>query len=369
MLKILHLYKTYYPDSYGGIEQVIFQLSEGAFASGISSTVLALSPNGSSDSKPFYRHHVAYSAISWQFASTPFSYKAIGHFKALAAGADIIHYHFPFPFMDIMHFVAGIKKPTVVTYHSDIVKQKAMLQLYRPLMNRFLTSVDRIVASSPNYVDSSPVLQRFLPKISVIPFGLDPASYPPARDELLEAWRSRIGGPFFLFIGAFRYYKGLQTLLVAAKISGYPVVLVGVGPMEGELKQQAAQLGLRNIHFLGALPDKDKIALLTLCYGIVFPSHLRSEAFGITLLEGAMFAKPMITCEIGTGTTFVNIHHETGLAVRPTDPEELADAMRQLWHNPVLARRYGDNARERFDAMFTSAKMVESYISLYRSLL
>lgn len=368
MLKVLHFYKTYYPDSYGGIEQVIFQLCEGAPAYGIDSTVLALSPRGHCESKPLGQHHTAYSAVNFEFASTPFSFGAIARFRQLAAEADVVHFHFPYPFMDMVHFLAANNKPTVVTYHSDIVKQKFILRMYTPLMRHFLGDVDRIVASSPNYVATSPILQRYLAKVSVIPFGLDRASYPPADKAREAQWRNRFGERFFLFIGAFRYYKGLHTLIEAARSAPYPIVLIGVGPMEAELKKRSAELGLNNIHFLGALPDVDKAALLESCYSVVFPSHLRSEAFGITLLEGAMYGKPLISCEIGTGTTYVNIHRQTGLVVPPASPAELADAMRQLWQNPAQARRYGEQALERFNALFTSTRMVSSYADIYREL-
>ncbi len=96
-----------------------------------------------------------------------------------------------------------------------------------------------------------------------------------------------------------------------------PVVLVGIGALEKELKKQVQRLNLRNTHFLGTLPDQDKCALLELCLGVVFPSHLRSEAFGITLVEGAMYGKPLISSEIGTGTTYINIDNETGLVAPP----------------------------------------------------
>jgi glycosyltransferase involved in cell wall biosynthesis len=146
-------------------------------------------------------------------------------------------------------------------------------------------------------------------------------------------------------------------------------VVVGAGPIEAEIKQQAHQLGLRNIHFLGHLPDEDKVALLTLCYGVLFPSHLRSEAFGISLLEGAMYGKPMISSEIGTGTTYINIGNETGLVVPPGDPAALRQAMRYLWENPDRAAEMGRMAEVRYWNYFTAEKMVRSYVDLYSELM
>jgi rhamnosyl/mannosyltransferase len=108
------------------------------------------------------------------------------------------------------------------------------------------------------------------------------------------------------------------------------------------------------------------VALLKLCYAVAFPSHLRSEAFGISLLEGAMFGKPMISSEIGTGTTYINIHQQTGLVVPPSDHEALREAMRTLWDNPVLAQEMGRRAEARYWQQFTAEQMADSYASLYQ---
>jgi rhamnosyl/mannosyltransferase len=190
----------------------------------------------------------------------------------------------------------------------------------------------------------------------------------PSADKL-AFWCEKFGTKFFLFVGVLRYYKGLHILLEAAKGTSYPIVIVGAGPIEIELKKQSEETGLSNIHFLGFLSDEDKVALLTLCYAVVFPSHLRSEAFGISLLEGAMYGKPLISSEIGTGTSFINISNETGIVVPPSDPLALKQAMHTLWQNPELAAEMGRKSEQRYWELFTADKMVDSYVDLYRELI
>jgi glycosyltransferase involved in cell wall biosynthesis len=243
-----------------------------------------------------------------------------------------------------------------------------LLKFYRPLKRKFLASMDRIVATSPNYLATSDVLGKFANKVVVIPIGLDKATYPALMPDRLQYWRDKVGCKFFLFVGVIRYYKGLHILLEAAKGTNCHIVIVGAGPIEQELKIKATELGFHNIHFLGFLPDEDKVALLELCYGMVFPSHLRSEAFGISLLEGAMYGKPMISCEIGTGTTFINIADETGLVVPPSDPLALRQAMRYLWEHPEEAAEMGRRAEDRYWKYFTGNQMVMSYVDLYKNL-
>lgn len=368
-MRILHFYKTYYPDSIGGTEQFINQLARSTAECGVETDVLSLSPLPNTPTLELHGHHVHRVKRTFEIASTGFSLKALSRFTQLAHQADLIHYHYPWPFMDLIHFAARVKRPTLVTYHADIIKQKALLKFYRPLQHQFLSDVDKIVATSPNYIDTSPVLTHYRDKTVAIPIGLNKASYPTLTKDLLEKWRTQLGPRFFLFVGMLRYYKGLPILLDALKETDYPMVIVGAGPLEIELKEQAQRLGLKHIHFLGALPEEDKVALLTLCYAIVFPSHLRSEAFGISLVEGAMYGKALITTELGTGTSFININDETGLVVEPNNPAALTNAMRTLWDNPTLTQTMGIQAEKRYNSLFTARQMAERYVELYENLI
>lgn len=368
MMRVLHFYKTYLPDTIGGIEQVIYQIARGTAKHGITTDVLSLSPNLVDRTVRIDGHLSHRARRSFQVASTAFSVSAFLRFYQLAQKADLIHYHFPWPFMDVVHFATRVRKPTVLTYHSDVIRQKRLLRLYRPLKHAFLGQMGRIVATSPNYLATSNVLGKFSDKVSVIPIGIDKSTYPHPAPERTQFWRDRMAPKFFLFVGVIRYYKGLHILMEAAQGTDYPIVIVGAGPIESELKAQAAQLNLQNIHFLGHLSDEDKVALLTLCYGVVFPSHLRSEAFGISLLEGAMYGKPMISSEIGTGTTFINIGDETGLVVPPGDPLALRQAMKYLWEHPNEAAQMGKRAEERYWTHFTADEMSKAYVRMYREL-
>ncbi|MGF9693307.1 glycosyltransferase [Rhizobium sp. 0TCS1.26] len=367
-MKVLHFFKTYWPDTFGGVERTIHAISRGTERHGIRSEVLSLSADPAKNSVALDGHMAHKAKLDLDIASTGLSREVFGHFRRLARDADIIHYHFPWPLMDIVHLTIGGGKPSVVTYHSDIVKQKTLLKLYQPLMNRFLGSVDRIVATSPNYLASSPVLQAFKDKVSIIPLGLDEAGYPTVREETRNRWRALLPPRFLVFVGVLRYYKGIDILIEAASQSGVDVVLIGDGHGE-DYQAEAERRGIRNLHFLGSLPDEDKLAIIDLSVGLVFPSHLRSEAFGLSLVEAAMRARPMISCEIGTGTSFVNRDGETGIVIPPADPAALAAAMQRLFQDDGLANQYGRAARQRYLAMFTADRMADAYAELYRGML
>jgi len=369
-LKILHFYKTYFPETFGGAEQFIYQLARGSSRRGIDAQVLSLTKGGLSYQTAIYENHRTHRVRqNFELASTGFAFGAFSKFRDLALDSDIVHYHYPWPFADVVHFATPVSKPTVLTYHSDIVRQRRLLKLYKPLMRRFLGSVNRIVATSQNYLDTSDTLKDYREKIEVIPIGLDRSSYPDPDPALIARWRAEFGEKFFLFVGVLRYYKGLHVLLEAIRGTDYPVVIVGAGPVERELRRHASEIGVSRLHFLGALSNRDKSALFELCHAVVFPSNLRSEAFGISLLEGAMYGKPMISSEIGTGTSYVNIHEQTGLVVAPDDPVALRNAMRQLYENPEMAKDLGRAAQLRYGEYFTADRMVDRYARLYEELM
>lgn len=359
-MKVLQVFKVYLPDGFAGVERVIYEIAEGTVPLGFDQRVLSLSRNPQPQGIPISRHHGYSARLELDVASTPMSLAAWGLYRKLAADADILHFHFPWPMADLLYLTGGIRKPTIVTYHSDVVKQKLLLHAYRPLMHRFLDRADKIVATSPGYVDSSEVLQRYRAKTSVICLGID-ERHPAADPRLLKEWRRRVGDRFFLFIGQFRYYKGIDFLLAAAAQTGLPVVLAGSGSMLEHVEKTRPP----NVFLAGAVDDADKNALLELCSALVLPSHLRSEAFGVVLLEAARAGKPLISCEIGTGTTYVNRDGVTGLAVPPADVAALSKAMQTLADDPERASAMGRAARQRFEELFTAKVMCRQYADLY----
>lgn len=359
-LSVLHVFKTYFPDTSGGVEQVIREIAVGTRADGVATTVLTLSANRESHPLDFEGHHVERVPRRFDVASTGFSPALFARFRALAPHFDVVHYHFPWPMMDLLHLSLSRRPKSVVTYHSDIVRQRRLERIYAPLRRRFLASVDAVVATSSVYAETSPVLAALARPARIIPIGI--ADSPAADPARVEAFRARFGARFFLFVGVLRYYKGLPYLIEAARRTGLPVVVAGSG--EGDALFDAANLP--NIHRLGHVSEADKAALLALCTGFVFPSHLRSEAFGVALLEAARAGKPMISCEIGTGTSYINRNGATGLVIPPADPSALADAMRHIWQDGAAAQRMGAAARSRYEAEFTAERMAARYAALYR---
>jgi len=229
--------------------------------------------------------------------------------------------------------------------------------------------MDRIVATSNNYLDSSEDLKTYKGKSTVIPLGVDETKYPRIQETNTRFWQNKLGSDFFLFVGVLRQYKGLHILLEAARKTKHNVVIVGSGPTERALRKQIAEQNIGNVILTGFLSEEDKVVLFNLCRAVIFPSHQRAEAFGVTLIEGAMFGKPLISTELGTGTSYVNKDNVTGLVVQANDSTGLANAMNTLAENDALVHSMGRAARIRFEELFSPEKMGQQYIALYLSVL
>lgn len=368
-IRVLHIYRTYFPETQGGGQESIRQVCLATQAFGVENTVFALAHHPKPAVMKLPEGEL-FRARSWlEVASCDFGgLSAFRSCRKIAEQSDIIQIHFPWPFADMMlPFIRRPNQPVVVTYVSDIVRQKGWSQLYAPLRRYLLGTATRIVASSPNYVESSEILGAYQNKLVCIPHCLEESPSP--DKSLMAEWEGRFGRDFFLFIGVLRYYKGLDFLLLAASNLNAKILIVGDGPEGDRLQRLSQKMGLTNVHFLGTVPDDDKLALLNLCRAIVFPSHLRSEAFGITLLEGARAGKPLISCEMGSGTSWVNRHNETGLVVPPADHVALGNALSILATNDALCHKLGEGARKRWFSNFSPGVVGSAYRELYDEVL
>lgn len=382
-LRVLHVYRTYFPDPPGGLQEAIRQIALATKPFGVEPIVFTLSNTSRPkkieiDGIPVVRSHSWAELRSCNIGG----WNAIQTFRQLASQTDIIHYHFPWPFADLLNQFAPRNRAKVITYHSDIVRQRWLGAAYQPALRSMLNSMDRIVATSDNYVRTSAVLQdkAWNDRVRVIPLGIKdqacdyPANNKPAKASdkdgtIFGKLELSVDEPYFLFIGALRYYKGLTYLMEAARKVQAKILVVGTGPDLAALASRAQKDGHKNVIFAGLLSVEDKFALLKNCRALVLPSHRRSEAFGMTLVEASMFAKPMISCEIGTGTSYVNVHGKTGLVVPPESVDMLAQAMNTLLVDMSLCNRLGRGARERYESLFTSEAVGRAYHSLYQDIL
>jgi rhamnosyl/mannosyltransferase len=367
-MHILQLYKDYYP-VLGGIENHVRDLSEGLAARGHQVTVLVTNlANRTVVERPRPGLTIVKAARALHLASTPFSLAS----GRLAAGLrpDIVHLHFPYPPGDLIYRRLPGRLPLVVTYHSDIVRQQTLLRAYRPLLELTLRHAARILPTSPNYMVSSPFLRRFVARCSVVPLGIDTARFAHADPRQLAAIRARYDAPLLLFVGRLRYYKGLHILLDALPSVRAQLLIGGSGPERARLEAQAARLGVaQRVHFLGDIPDGDLPVLYHAADMFVLPAHLRAEALGLAQIEALASGLPCVSTELGTGTSFANLHGRTGLVVPPSDPAALAEAINALLADPEMRERFGAAGRARATELFSQPRMLDAVEAVYRDVL
>ena len=358
MLRVVHVYKDIYP-VVGGIENHIRLLCrELARQSDIQPHILVANPRRRSEAGRLDGVPVTRAASLATVASTPLSPRLAMELRRLRP--DLVHLHFPYPVGDIAALMAVPEVPTIITYHSDIIRQRSLLLLYGPLLRLVLRKARAIIATSDAYRASSEWLAPNRDRCVVIPLGIDLAPFLPLQP--------RGDGHTMLFVGRFRYYKGLHFLLDALPhIPNARLILVGSGGQESALRAQAARLGLgERVTFMSQVQDADLPPLYASADLFVLPACERSEAFGLVLVEAAASGLPLVSTELGTGTSYVNIDHQTGLVIAPRDPAALARACNQLLADPALRASYGTAARARAREHFSIDRVANQVADLYR---
>jgi len=288
---------------------------------------------------------------------------------------DILHLHFPDPLSQVAASMVRRRPKVVITWHSDIVRQKYLLSLYAPLMKTFLRRADAIVAATPAHFETSTQIPRDINPghLHVIPYGIDASRFSlnDASRNKAAALRKRHGASRLVFaVGRHVYYKGFEYLVRAMKYVDATLLLGGSGPLRDPLERIAAESGLNGkVIFAGRIPDEELPSYYAACDVFCMPSVERNEAFGIVQLEAMAAGRPVVCCELGNGVNYVNRHGETGLAVPSRDPEALARAINTLLADEPLRARMGTAGRARVAAEFSVENMVQRHLRLYRALL
>lgn len=367
-MRIVHLYKDYYPPVLGGIEKHLRYLAEGQAALGHEVTVLVTSTGASTTVTTENGVRVVRAARLATVASTPLSLSLMTWLRRL--GSDLIHLQFPYPIADLAQQLCGQGRVSVISYQSDIVRQRRLGRLYRPLMYRALEKARRILVTSRQYLESSPHLPRWADKCRVVPLGIDPAPFLDPEPDRVGRLRAELGTPLVLFVGRHRYYKGVEYLIRAFADVDARLALVGSGPMHDSWRRLAGGSDAADrIRFLGDLGESDLARHYAAADLVVLPSSARSEAFGMVQLEAMAAGRPVVSTELGTGTSHVNLHGETGLVVPPRDPKALARAIRELLGDAERRRRMGTRGRQRVLDSFSADRMVRRTLDVYREAL
>ncbi|MBN1192245.1 MAG: glycosyltransferase [Coriobacteriia bacterium] len=373
----------YYPPHLGGIEYHLRDLSVELVERGHGVRAIVANEGRETLTETVDGVEVTRLGRAFAYASTPVAFKmksAIVREATRADAPDVFHLHFPYPWGEVSWLASAggrgalsgwrpkVTLPTVLSYHSDIVRQKAMLAAYGPILRRVLDRVDIVLASSPNMVEHSPFLSPIVDKCRVIPYGIHVERFAETPELLTRAAELRRGHdrPIVLFVGRLVYYKGPEVLVRAMAEVDADLVVIGRGPLKAELEALAESGGITSrVTFLDPVDDDELAAWYHAADVFCLPSVARSEAYGLVQLEAHASGTPVVSTRLTTSVPFVNADGVTGLTVPPGDVTALVEALRTLVTDESLRTRLGQQARSRACEEFSIGRMVDRTLEAY----
>lgn len=370
---ILHVYKDYYPPVLGGMEKCIHWICDQTRRD-FHVRVLVAGRTRRFEDEVINGVRVVRVPCYARKLSSPLSPGFLPWLKRL--DSDILHFHMPNPVGELAYLLARPKGKLVVTYHSDIVRQRLTGLLYSPLQHAFLRRASVIMPTSQRYLETSLTLRPHQDRCRVVPLGIPLSDY--AETDASSAYSEKIRALTpdkirLIFVGVLRYYKGLAFLLEALR--GLPenvcLFLGGDGPERDKLQYQACQLGIADrVFFLGALDTQDEVVGLMRA-GDIFclPSHLRSEAFGLSQIEAMYCGLPVVGTNLATGVPEVNKDGESGLIVEPANSDAFRTALETLITNPELRQHLANGARHRAETLYSAQRMGDDLKTVYQQVL
>ena len=370
IMKILQLGK-FYPVG-GGVEKVMYDLLVGLADRGIACDMLcAYDGKGRTEVEVSPQNKVICTKTLLKKYATMISPELLFRLRKIAPDYDIIHVHHPDPMAALALWMSGYKGKVILHWHSDIVKQKKLLNFYMPLQNWLIRRADLIVGTSPVYMANSDHLVSVQQKCTYLPIGIKPII--PDAEGVERIKRQYAGKKIVFSLGRLVHYKGYRYLVDAAKSldDDYVVLIGGSGPLCDDLQKQIDEHHLgEKVKLLGRISDEDLSAYYGACDVYCLSSIMKTEAFAIVQIEAMSCGKPVVSCNIeGSGVPWVNKNGESGLVVEPENGKALADAIRKIITDSVLYQQLSQGARQRFTELFTEDKMIDKCLELYHKVL
>jgi len=278
--------------------------------------------------------------------------------------ADVFHLHHPNPAGALAVLTSGHRGSIVVTYHSDVIRQRVLNQPFQIMMRRLLDRTSAIIVTSPQYLESSPLLADYQDLCHIIPLSAQaqPSVEVDAAD--VDAIRSRYGPRQILSVGRMVYYKGYEYLIDAMRRVEGHALIVGDGPLRQPLERKTMKAGLTGkVSFLGEVTDLRPYYRAADVFALA--SVARSEAFGIVQLEAMAYGLPIVNTRLDSGVPFVSRDQVTGFTVAPRDATALGAALQYLLDRDDLRKQFGESARHRAQTQFSSERMTASTLDVY----
>lgn len=371
MKRVLHISKYYYP-FIGGVEHVARDAVR-ALQGKFEQKVLCFSHDNSESISIIDDVEVVRCKCQCKIFSQSISFEMARKFKDLLKSfkPDYIIFHYPNPFFARI-LLRNIPKETklIIYWHLDIIRQKVLGKIFHFQNIALLKRADKVIATSPNYVEDSKYLSLYKSKCVVIPNCIDETrleATPKALELAKNIRKENAGKTICLSVGRLVAYKGYNCLIKSAQKldDKYVFYIIGDGEQKNSLLRQSRNCP--SIKFLGKLTDDELKAYYVAADIFCFSSITKNEAFGIALAEAMYCGLPAVTFTIpGSGVNFVSINGETGLEVSNRDTTAYANAIKELAENEDERKKFGQNARSRVVDKFLFGQFKDSLLSMMR---
>jgi rhamnosyl/mannosyltransferase len=363
-LRVLHLGK-YYPPYHGGMETHLHALCT-AIRDRVDVEVVVANDGRETVREVVDGVPVTRLGTVAKLASTPFT---PGLTRAIRESrADLVHLHFPHPTGVLAWLASRHRGRFVITYHSDVVRQRVLGGLFAPLLDRALARAAAIVCTSPQYVESSPALAPHRARCRVLPFGVPAQSMAAVDAATVAALRRQWGERLILAVGRLVPYKGFSYLVRAMRDVDARLVIVGDGPDRDALEREIAAQGVGDrVALVGGVPSLAPWMHAAEVFAL--PSVQRSEAFGLVQVEAMLCGTPVVNTALDSGVPYVSPHGESGLTVPPRDSVALAGALNELLADATLRARLGEGGRRRAARLFGVDAMANETVALYEEIM
>ncbi len=387
-IRVTHLGK-YYPPAPGGIESHVQTLAKAQAGLGAKVSVVCVNHGDQADAhvqrQPFAATRTISSSDELVHLTRLGRRASVARFdicpdlisrmdQLKPDKTDVIHLHVPNPTMLLALAVKRPRVPLVISYHSDIIRQKLLVHALRPIERSVFGRAARIFSDSPPYAQGSTFLKKYSRKLDVLPLGIDLEPYlkpSPTAMALARRLQCEHGTPLWLSVGRLVYYKGVPNALQALRQVPGKLLVLGTGPLEADWRRMATDVGVANrTIWMGYRSFEEVVAAYHAATALWFPSNARSEGFGLVQVEAMASGCPVINSAIpGSGVSWVSRHEQTGLTVPMNAPEELATAANRLLNESGLRERLAAGARARACQEFDHRLMAERCLRTYRSIL
>lgn len=213
-------------------------------------------------------------------------------------------------------------------------------------------------------------------RVRVLPCGVDPERFQPRDGARLRRRLGLEGLPVVLTLARLVRRKGHDLVIralpeVRRRVPGATYLVAGGGSdgYAGSLCLLAREHGVGDaVRLVGRAAEEDLPGLYSASdvFAMVSRANERTgnyEGFGITYLEANACGVPVVGADTG-GVPDAIVDGYNGFLVPPDDVEALADRLARLLEDPAMARRLGENGRERVLRDLTWDRVADRFLDL-----